>query len=74
MTLDQIQPGNGCRITDLFSRDKLGKRLLSMGFFPGLELRVVRNAPLNDPMEIEIGASFLSLRRHEARYIEVEPA
>jgi ferrous iron transport protein A len=74
MTLDQIQPGNDCRIIDLFSRDKLGKRLLSMGFFPGLELRVVRNAPLNDPMEIEIGTSFLSLRRHEARYIEVETA
>ncbi len=74
MTLDQIQPGNDCRIIDLFSRDKLCKRLLSMGFFPGLELRVVRNAPLNDPMEIKIGTSFLSLRRHEARYIEVEPA
>lgn len=74
MTLDQIQPGNDCRIIDLFTRDKLGKRLLSMGFFPGLELRVVRNAPLNDPMEIEIGTSFLSLRRHEARYVEVEPA
>lgn len=72
MTLDQIHPGNGCRIIDLFSKDKLGKRLLSMGISPGVELQVVRNAPLNDPMEIEIGTTFLSLRRYEARYIEVE--
>ncbi|OPY61813.1 MAG: ferrous iron transport protein A [Syntrophorhabdaceae bacterium PtaU1.Bin034] len=74
MTLDQLKPGSECRIKALFSRDKLGKRLLAMGICPGLRIRVVRNAPLKDPMEVEIDDYFVSLRRDEARCIEVDPA
>ncbi|OPY70691.1 MAG: Ferrous iron transport protein A [Syntrophorhabdaceae bacterium PtaU1.Bin034] len=74
MTLDQLKPGSECRIKRLLSRDKLGRRLLAMGIYPGLSMRVVRNAPLQDPMEVEINSVFLSLRRTEARFIEVDPA
>jgi ferrous iron transport protein A len=73
MTLDQLKPGMKCRITKLFSGDKLGVRLLVMGIYPGTKLRVVRNAPLRNPMEVEIEGYFLSLRREEARLIEVDP-
>ncbi len=52
----------------------MGQRLMDMGIFPGLELKVVRNAPLEDPMEIELGGYFVSLRHDEARFVEVEPA
>ncbi|MFO7569320.1 MAG: FeoA family protein [Smithellaceae bacterium] len=73
-TLDQIQPGNACRITKLTYADRLGARLLTMGVYPGVTLRVVRNAPLRDPMEVQFNDVFLSLRRAEARFIEVTPA
>lgn len=52
MTLDQLKPGSICRITKLLPGDPLGRRLLEMGICPGLTLRVVRNAPLQDPVEV----------------------
>ena len=72
MTLDQMKPGNECLIKKLSVRDKLGQRLLDMGVYPGLKLKVVRNAPLEDPMEVELDGYFVSLRHEEARYVEVE--
>ncbi|MBN1140456.1 MAG: ferrous iron transport protein A [Deltaproteobacteria bacterium] len=74
MTLDQMRPGSRGRIKRLSVRDKLGQRLMDMGIYPGLELKVVRNAPLEDPMEVELGGYFVSLRHDEARFVEVESA
>lgn len=45
---------------------------MDMGLYPGLTLNVVRNAPLADPLEVEIDGYFISLRHEEARFIEVE--
>jgi ferrous iron transport protein A len=72
MTLDELKPGNRCCIKRLSVRDRLGQRLMDMGIYPGLALRVVRNAPLEDPMEVEIDGHFVSLRHAEARFVEVE--
>lgn len=72
MTLDQIKPGGECRIKRLSVTDKLGRRLLDMGVYHGLKLKVIRNAPLEDPMEVELDGHFVSLRREEARMVEVE--
>jgi ferrous iron transport protein A len=72
MTLDQLEPGNSARIKRLSIRDKLGQRLMDMGVYPGLQLKVIRNAPLQDPMEIELEGYFVSLRHDEARFVEVE--
>ena len=74
MTLDQVKPGGECIIRKLAVRDKLGQRLLDMGVYPGLKLKVVRNAPLEDPMEIELDGYFVSLRHDEARFVEVDPS
>ena len=72
MTLDQIKPGCQARITQMSTVDKLGQRLMDMGVYPGLRLTVVRNAPLEDPMEVELDGYFVSLRHDEARFVEVE--
>lgn len=72
MTLDQLRPGSEGRIKKLSVRNKLGQRLMDMGVYPGLLLKVVRNAPLEDPMEIELDGHFVSLRHDEARFVEVE--
>jgi ferrous iron transport protein A len=74
VTLDQIAPGGSCRIVRLVAGDLLGQRLLDLGACPGMALRVVRNAPLKDPMEVELDGCFVSLRRAEARLVEVENA
>jgi ferrous iron transport protein A len=72
MTLDELRPGSECRIKGLSVRDKLGQRLLDMGVYPGMRLRVIRNAPLEDPMEVALEGFFVSLRHEEARFVEVE--
>ena len=72
MTLDQMRPGSEGRIRRFSVRDKLGQRLIDMGIYPGLRLKVVRNAPLEDPMEVELEGYFVSLRHDEARFVEVE--
>lgn len=72
MTLDEIRPGGECRIRKLAAGNKLGQRLLDMGVYPGLRVKVIRNTPLEDPMEVELGGYFISLRHEEARSIEVE--
>ncbi|WP_028321779.1 FeoA family protein [Desulfatiglans anilini] len=73
MTLNEMKPGGACRIRRLLAGNKLGQRLLDMGIYPGLQVRVIRNAPLEDPMELELGGYFISLRHEEARFVEVEP-
>lgn len=60
------------RIVSLKAQGPLKRRLLEMGFLPGRKIRVVRNAPLFDPMEIEILGYFLAVRKDEAAYIMVE--
>jgi ferrous iron transport protein B len=50
------------------------RRLLEMGFVPGTTVRVVRLAPLGDPMQVELHGYHVSLRLSEARTILVEPA
>jgi ferrous iron transport protein A len=47
-------------------------RLREMGILPGTEVRVVRLAPLGDPIEIEVRGSHLSLRKTEAAEILIE--
>ncbi|HOK08345.1 MAG TPA: FeoA family protein [Candidatus Hydrogenedens sp.] len=49
------------------------KRLLDLGLTPGTEVKVSREAPLGDPIEIELKGYFLALRRKDAWHILVEP-
>lgn len=46
-------------------------RLMELGFVRGEKVRVIKNAPLRDPIEYEIMQSHVSLRRVEAQHIEV---
>jgi len=44
-----------------------------MGLLPGTRVRVVRVAPLGDPIELRVRNYSLSLRRAEAAKIGVRP-
>jgi len=48
------------------------KRLMSLGLTPGTRFRLLKVAPLGDPIEIEVRGFRLSLRRDEAACLEVE--
>jgi ferrous iron transport protein A len=50
----------------------LKQKLINMGFIPGTEICMIRNAPLRDPLEIRIQDYLLTLRRNVALLIELE--
>jgi len=72
MTLGELGPGCRCRVRRLRARGVLCRRLMDLGFYPGVGVKVLRNAPLRDPVELEIDGYFLSIRRSEAHEVEVE--
>lgn len=72
--LDRVVPGESAVIRRVNGDPRVRRRLLEMGFVPGTTLRVVRLAPLGDPMQIELHGYHISLRRTEARSILVDPA
>ncbi|MDR0251484.1 MAG: ferrous iron transport protein A [Burkholderiales bacterium] len=72
-TLDCLPFGQQALITHLTeSAAPFRHKLLAMGITPGCTLRVIRVAPLGDPLEIEIRGFHLCLRRLEAATIAVE--
>lgn len=71
MTLKDIRPGEKCIITSINSNN-LRKRIIDMGLTTGTSILVKKTAPLGDPMEILVRGYFLTLRKAEARTIEVE--
>lgn len=48
------------------------RRLFELGLLPGTRVRVVRRAPLGDPIELRLRNYSLSIRREQAALIEVE--
>lgn len=45
------------------------QRLLAMGLVPGATFRIIRTAPLGDPVEIETRRSHLALRRKDLQLL-----
>lgn len=71
-TLDSLPPGSCGRVVALTATGGLGQRLMDLGFYPGVQFRVIRNAPLLDPFEIEMMGYCVSLRHQEAGFVEVK--
>lgn len=61
-------------ITKVIGHGAFRKRITEMGFVKGKTVRVIKNAPLQDPIEYEIMDSRVSLRRSEANLIEIVSA
>ncbi len=70
--LSDVPAGETCVITKLSGYGGFRHRILEMGFVKGQYVTVIRNAPLQDPIEYKILDSYISLRRSEAKQIEVE--
>ena len=71
MTLDSIPHDVMARIASVKATDAHGLRLMEMGLVPGAPIRVVKVAPLGDPIQVCIHNYHLALRRTEARSIQV---
>lgn len=72
-TLADQPSGTSCIIVRLMGHGSFIHRLVEMGFVRGEKVKVIKNAPLSDPIEYEIMGGRVSLRRIEAEHIEIVP-
>lgn len=71
-TLDSLPIGATARITAIEGSDPIVQRLYEMGLLEGEDIEVIGAAPLGDPIEIRVRGYYLSLRRSEARRVQVD--
>jgi ferrous iron transport protein A len=70
--LNKMTPGQKGTVLGFTGDCKICRRLIELGVVPGRAITYLRNAPLRDPMEIQVGSCCLSLRHAEAELITVE--
>lgn len=71
-SLVDLQIGERARITGFAPGAKLYRqKLLAMGLTPGVDIEVLRRAPLGDPIEIKVRGYSLSLRKKECQCVAV---
>ncbi|HKL71948.1 MAG TPA: ferrous iron transport protein B, partial [Marinilabiliaceae bacterium] len=73
MTLAELTTGEEAVIAKVKGYGAFRRRILEMGFLKGKIVKVIKNAPLKDPIEYQILNYKISLRRAEAHLIEVVP-
>ena len=72
-TLNDLAPGQGGIILSVGNQSgAVKRRLVDMGLTPGTQVKVTKIAPLGDPVELRVRGYALSLRKADARNIEVE--
>jgi ferrous iron transport protein A len=71
LTLDLLPPGAEGRVLSVNGAGPVARRLMEMGVVPGAPVRVVKFAPLGDPLEVRVRDYHLALRRNEAQTIAV---
>lgn len=68
-----MSPGETGMVTGYEKGDRVYReKLLRMGLVKGCSFKLVRKAPLGDPVELEIGSHRLTLRKTEAEMLQVE--
>ena len=71
MTLKELKIGSCAVITEVGGEGALRQHFLDMGVIPGAEVKVVKYAPMGDPMELTIHGYSLTLRLADADKIGV---
>lgn len=72
MTLNELKIGQTCRVISVGGEGALRQHFLDMGIIPETEIKVVKFAPMGDPMQIRLQGYDLTLRIGDAANVEVE--
>lgn len=71
MTLRQIKIGQRAVVTHVGGDGALRQHFLDMGLIPGVQVQLIKYAPMGDPMQLLIHGYLLTLRLDDASQIEV---
>ena len=72
ISLDLIPIGKNSLILSVIGDRSFRLRLLELGFSPGLEILLIGQAPMGDPLYFKIRGAYFSLRKSEAKLILVK--
>jgi ferrous iron transport protein A len=73
MTLQDIRAGRCYVVKAIASKNEaLVSKILSLGIVPGENIELMHKAPLGDPMQFKAGSTYVSIRRADSIYVEVE--
>ena len=70
-TLKETKIGETVKVVKLHGEGAIKRRIMDMGITKGVVIKVVKVAPLGDPLEINVRGYELSLRKADADLIEV---
>lgn len=71
-SLVDLHVGEVGKVTSFENQGLVKKRLLDMGITTGVAIKLIKIAPLGDPIEIEVRGYNLSLRKSEAKEIKID--
>jgi Fe2+ transport system protein FeoA len=72
ISLSELMPGEKGTVERIsHAVATVRQRLMEMGVVTGIQVQLIRFAPLGDPIEVRVGGYRLSLRRNEARAVLV---
>ena len=71
MTLDVAAEHQELKVTEIMGSQAQKTKMLQMGLTPGTRVRILRRAPLADPVEIKVRGTHMVLRRDECQNIRV---
>lgn len=73
LTLAKLQKGKDAIITAITCNDRaLKQHILNMGLTPGVEVTMIKAAPMGDPIEIKVRGYNLTIRKADASTILLE--
>ncbi|TLU88540.1 MAG: ferrous iron transport protein A [Chlorobium sp.] len=71
MNLSDLKIGDTAEVTGIKAEQVVRRRIMDMGLIKGTTFKVLRVAPLGDPIEIYFKGLYLALRKNEANGILV---
>ena len=71
MKLSELKKGEKGIITKVLGRGAFRRRIIEMGFIKGQEVEIVTQAPLKDPTGYKVMDYEVSLRKSEAKLVEI---
>ena len=72
-SLDKLKIGKDAIITSIECEDRaLRSHILDMGLTPGVEVTLVKTAPMGDPLEIRVRGYELTIRKADAAKIKID--
>lgn len=74
MTIGDLQIGEKGTIISVGGEGALRLRLLDMGLIPGTVVQLQKVAPMGDPIQIRVRGYELTIRKEDAKMIDIQEA